>query len=265
MKGGIIAINLREGDELIEAMIVSKSEDVLLAASNGMAIRFAQSDARAMGRNASGVKGIKLSGGVELIGMVVADPDRSLLTVCENGYGKRTPFGFGGDATEGETEPGDNGSPIDDSDVIPPGESSEGDDTEETPAENETDETDDAVSSGMQYRRQRRGGKGLRDIKTTDRNGKAVKILSVSPDDEVLMVTAVGKIQRIRVADISEIGRNTQGVRVIRLDEGDKLVSIACIPNEIAGEDAAEAETEVPPETEPPGNEPPSNEAKQTE
>jgi DNA gyrase subunit A len=237
MKGGIIAINLREGDELIEAMIVSKNEDVLLAASNGMAIRFTESDARPMGRNASGVKGIKLGRDAELIGMVVAEPEHSLLTVCENGYGKRTPFGAGGE-TEGGGE-----TASDESNVLAPGEPPGGEADEPTDESSE-DDADESPSSGMQYRRQRRGGKGLRDIKTTARNGKAVKILSVSPDDEVLMVTAMGKIQRIRAADISEIGRNTQGVRVIRLDEGDKLVSIACIPNEIAGEEP----TAAPPE-----------------
>ncbi len=240
MKGGIIAISLREGDELIEAMIVSKSEDVLLAASNGMAIRFAQSDARAMGRNASGVKGITLTGGSELIGMVVADPEHSLLTVCENGYGKRTPFGVGGEpeaADAGGESAGDAENGTDD-DVLAPGESP-GDAALEDDAEVSEEESEESVSSGMQYRRQRRGGKGLRDIKTTARNGKTVKILSVSPDDEVLMVTSQGKIQRLRVGDISEIGRNTQGVRVIRLDEGDKLVSIARIPSEIAGDEVA--------------------------
>jgi DNA gyrase subunit A len=209
-----------------------------------MAIRFAESDARAMGRNASGVKGIKLGKGAELIGMVVADPDCSLLTVCENGYGKRTPFGIGGEIADGE-------SASDESDVLAPGESPGADedsspDDEAASAEEETE--DDSVSSGMQYRRQRRGGKGLRDIKTTARNGKAVKILSVSAGDEVLMVTAQGMIQRIRVADISEIGRNTQGVRVIRLDEGDKLASIARIPSEIAEETTT---PEPPPATEP--------------
>jgi DNA gyrase subunit A len=223
-------------------MIVSKGDDVLLAASNGMAIRFAETDARPMGRSAAGVKGITLSGGAELIGMVVADPNHSLLTVCENGYGKRTPFGAGGDGEAAGEEP-----PADESEGFPSGESDAFNSGESPETEEETESPDDeeSVSSSMQYRRQRRGGKGLRDIKTTARNGKAVKILSVSNDDEVLMVTAQGKIQRIRVADISEIGRNTQGVRVIRLDEGDKLVSIARIPGEIAGETsptAAEAE-----------------------
>jgi DNA gyrase subunit A len=84
----------------------------------------------------------------------------------------------------------------------------------------------------MSFRRQRRGGKGLRNIKTTERNGKVVDVTSVSDDDEVLMITAGGIIQRIRAGEVSRIGRNTQGVRIIRLDEGDKLVSLARVPPE---------------------------------
>ena len=90
-----------------------------------------------------------------------------------------------------------------------------------------------SYTGNAQYRRQRRGGKGLRDIRTTERNGPVIDILSVSEDDEVLMVTAVGKIQRVRAREISQVGRNTQGVRIIRLDEGDRLVSCARIPSEI--------------------------------
>jgi DNA gyrase subunit A len=97
----------------------------------------------------------------------------------------------------------------------------------------------------MRYRRQRRGGKGLRDIKTTERNGKVMDILSVADDDEVLMITAGGKIQRLRARDISQVGRNTQGVRIIRLDEGDKLASLAVIPAEIAADEEASHENTV--------------------
>ena len=100
--------------------------------------------------------------------------------------------------------------------------------------------------SGHHYRAQNRGGKGLRDIRTTDRNGRAVAILSVSEDDDVLMVTAGGKIQRVRAADISVVGRNTQGVRIIRLDDADKLTSMARIPGEIIDESVAD---EIPSET----------------
>ena len=99
----------------------------------------------------------------------------------------------------------------------------------------------------MRYRRQRRGGKGLRDIKTTARNGRVVDVLSVADDDEVLMVTSRGKIQRIRAADINTIGRNTQGVRIIRLDDGDSLASCAVIPGDVVVEAAAKAAAAAPP------------------
>ncbi len=104
----------------------------------------------------------------------------------------------------------------------------------ESPAGEEGEEAAAGYSGNQRYRRQRRGGKGLRDIRTTDRNGKVVDIVSVTDDDEVIMITARGKIQRVRAADISQIGRNTQGVRIIRLDEGDTLVSLARIPAKIS-------------------------------
>jgi DNA gyrase subunit A len=110
-------------------------------------------------------------------------------------------------------------------------------------------ETEETTRSNMQYRRQRRGGKGLRDIRTTDRNGKVVDVLAVAEDDHLLMITAGGKIQRIRVSDISQIGRNTQGVRVIRLKDDDQLVSCARIPGEILIEDETPpTQPEAPPE-----------------
>ena len=221
MKGGIIAIKLDDDDALIDARIVQNDDDVVLSTSSGMSIRFSHEDARGMGRATRGVKGVSLGKDDLVVGMVVAERERFMLTVCENGYGKRTPFGFGN-----------------------------------------ADDNDDAdeVSSGMRYRRQGRGGKGLRDIKTTDRNGKVVDVLSVSEDDEVLMITSGGKIQRIRAADISVIGRNTQGVRVIRLDDSDSLVSCALISSGIleefaeeAAKNAESAATDVP--TDPAANE----------
>ena len=240
-KGGIIAINLREGDALIEAMLVSPGDNVLLATSGGMAIRFAESDARSMGRNTSGVKGIKLGKGSTVVGMVLADPSMSLLTVCENGFGKRTPVGTG--IVEGEeAPPADAPLPDDDSTGEAAAEADEADDTEADEADApegdspEIEAADEATGSTKGYRRQRRGGKGLKDIKATARNGQVVKILTVAEQDDVLMVTAVGKIQRVRAGDISEIGRNTQGVRIIRMDEGDKLVSMARIPNDLVGD-----------------------------
>src|SRR5439155_26916451 len=91
--GGIIGISLEDGDTLIDVVLTRPSDEVVLSTKFGMAIRFDQADARAMGRNTRGVKGIALQEGDEVVGMVVADPEGFLLTVCENGYGKRTPFG----------------------------------------------------------------------------------------------------------------------------------------------------------------------------
>ncbi|MGQ0636414.1 MAG: DNA gyrase subunit A [Planctomycetaceae bacterium] len=217
--GGIIAIRLEEGDALIDVVLVSPGDDLLVATANGMAIRFSQEDARSMGRATYGVKGIDLGEGDYVVGMVVAHPEMNLLTVCENGYGKRTPFGppeIGGSDDEN------------------------GDDAPEPTAEASPDAGEsgpvdlvgETLKSSTCYRRQRRGGKGLRNIRTTERNGKVVDVIGVRDDDEVLMVTAGGIIQRVRARDISRIGRNTQGVRIIRLDEGDKLVSLARVPPE---------------------------------
>lgn len=211
-KNGIIAIKLREDDELIDVVVTKKGDDILLATASGMAIRFDESDARPMGRNTSGVKGVSLANDDVLVGMVVADPEATLLTVCENGYGKRTSFGMG-------------------------------------------DETsDDETSSSMRYRRQKRGGKGIRDIKTTTRNGLVVGILPVTDEDEILMMTSGGKLQRIRCADINPIGRNTQGVRIMTLGSDDALAAIVRVPpdeneDESADETPASPDDSTPEET----------------
>ncbi len=229
--GGIIAIRLEDDDELIDVVLVSTGEDLLLATANGMAIRFSQEDARSMGRATFGVKGISLVAGDYVVGMVVANPEMDLLTVCENGYGKRTPFGRA-DAADGETadEPVEGAeTPADQAPASETVAEGPAELPEEEPA---SDDSGDSAKSGMSFRRQRRGGKGLRNIKTTERNGKVVDVTSVNDQDEVLMVTAGGIIQRIRAGDISRIGRNTQGVRIIRLDDGDKLVSLARVPPE---------------------------------
>lgn len=226
-KGGIIAIKLEEGDELIDVVIVSPTDDVLLATSGGKSIRFAQSDARSMGRNTRGVKGIKLSKGDEVVGMVVANPDMDLLTLCEKGYGKRTPFGFEEPVVISEAALDPNAPEAVADDDVAPDEPAAIDEVDDVEGEGE-----EAQKSGMRYRRQRRGGKGLINIKTSARNGKVVDVIGVTEDDEVLMVTSQGKIQRIRVRDISQIGRGTQGVTIIRMDEGDTVASIARVPSE---------------------------------
>ena len=194
-----------------------------------MAIRFPESDARPMGRDTSGVRGIKLGSGDKLVGMVVADPDATLLTICENGYGKRTAFGAGtplvGD--EAGSEPPEE----------PAGEAGS------EPSEEPVGEGDEG-SSGARYRTQHRGGKGVRDIKATARNGQVVSIVSVRDEDQVLMMTSRGKIQRVNVAEIRPMGRNTQGVRIMRVDDGDTLAAVVPVP---PGEQ--EEADEVPPLT----------------
>jgi DNA gyrase subunit A len=176
-----------------------------------------------MGRDTSGVRGIKLGAGDRLVGMVVADPDATLLTVCENGYGKRTPFGAGTPLSG--PAPGEEGEATEPEAAEPGGEEGDG----------------DGESSGMRYRTQHRGGKGIRDIKTTARNGTVVAVVSVRDDDQVLMMTARGKIQRVNVREIRPMGRNTQGVRIMRLDDADALAAVVPVaPGEAEEADAVE-------------------------
>jgi DNA gyrase subunit A len=229
LRAGIIAIKLHDGDELVDVVITKAGDEVVLSTARGMAIRFKESDARPMGRNAAGVKGINLTAGDCVVGMVVADPDSCLLTVCANGYGKRTPFGPNSDAEPAEAE----------------GEVAEGEAEVDAAETVETGEEGEEVSSGRSYRTQRRGGKGLHDIKTTERNGPVVSISRVSEDDHVMMMTSRGKIQRIPVSDVSIIGRNTQGVRIMSLDDDDRLVAVKRVPNE-EGNDQHESDEPKP-------------------
>ena len=148
------------------------------------------------------------------------------MTACANGYGKRTPFG-------------PNLPPVEEVEAAGEGVEAADDDRED-----ETPEVEAEVGgrsgrrrggegpSGQRYRTQDRGGKGLRDIKTTERNGPAIGIASVRDDDEIFMITSRGKLQRIAVADISIIGRNTQGVKIMGLDEDDTLVAVKRVPKE---------------------------------
>jgi len=179
---GIIALGLDEGDELIGVARTKAGDQVVLSTKHGMAIRFDESDVRSMGRPAYGVKGINLSEDDQVVGMVVANGENdaaSLLTVCANGFGKRTAL--------------------------------------------------------TEYRSQNRGGKGLIDIKTSDRNGPVVAIAKVTDDDEVMITTDGGILIRTKVADMRLIGRNTQGVRLIRVEEGNAVSSLARMPEEELG------------------------------
>jgi DNA gyrase subunit A len=237
-RGGIIAIKLREGDELVDAAVVGPGSEMVLVTSEGMAIRFSERDARPMGRNTSGVKGIKLGKDDQVIGMVVADPDATLLTVCEHGYGKRTLFGPNAILAE---QPAD-AAIAEDGDA----EVADSDEPADSPAVAEDDDEagEESTSGSARYRTQRRGGKGLRDIRTSKRNGKVIDIVTVNDDDEILMMTARGKIQRIEAKSINVIGRNTQGVRIMSLDDGDSLVAVVRCPPEENVE--AEAESAAP-------------------
>ncbi len=202
-RGGIIAVDLREGDSLIGVTWTTGYDHLLLATRNGMAIRFRESDARAMGRNAAGVKGIALADGDRVVGMIKvemasededagpSDPDLDLLTVTENGFGKRTSLQ---EYLVGSEQP------------------------------------DGAVA----YRPQGRGGKGRIDIRTTHRNGAVVSIQAVRPDENLIFITEGGILVRVPADQISRIGRATQGVRVVNLKEGDRLMASAVAP---AGED----------------------------
>jgi DNA gyrase subunit A len=242
--GGLIAIKLREGDEVVDVVITQPGDEVVLATARGMAIRFSEADARPMGRNTSGVKGIKLAAGDHVVGMVIADPEATLLTACLNGYGKRTPFG---PSTAGETPeplPDDE----EETDALSEAAAAQPDDHDDSAGADETGSDDEDVHSSRSYRTQRRGGKGLRDIKTMPRNGPVIGIVAVRDDDEVMMISSRGKIQRIAASEVPVIGRNTQGVRIMSLDENDTLAAVVRVPREerhdVADTSAAAVQTE---------------------
>ncbi|HYR18138.1 MAG TPA: DNA gyrase subunit A [Myxococcales bacterium] len=186
---GLKALSIEENDSLVSVMHARGTEDVVIGTANGMAIRFEQKEARAMGRTAYGVKGITLEDGDHVVGAELVHSGSTLLTVTENGYGKRTTVD--------------------------------------------------------EYRRTHRGGKGIIDIKTTERNGKVVAMLQVTDADEVMIITNKGMIIRTRVAEVSLIGRNTQGVRLIDLrQEGEKVVAATRAPEEREADAAAEVASE---------------------
>ncbi|HXB56964.1 MAG TPA: DNA gyrase subunit A [Vicinamibacteria bacterium] len=184
---GIIALSVEEADALINAVPTSGKDEILLGTRDGMAIHFHEEDVRPMGRAAYGVKGIELETGDQVVALEVVRPGGTVLTVTENGYGKRTPLD--------------------------------------------------------EYRVQSRGGKGLINIKTSGRNGRVVGVKFLAGEEEgVMLITEKGMIIRLNTADISTIGRNTQGVRLIQLEEGDHLVSVARLAEREEGEDAGPPE-----------------------
>jgi DNA gyrase subunit A len=180
---GIIAVEMREGDNLIGVELTSGDQDVILFSSSGKAIRFNEGDVRAMGRNAVGVRGIKLGEGHKVISLILADAGH-VLTVTENGYGKRTPV--------------------------------------------------------SDYPLHGRGGLGVISIQTTKRNGAVTGAKLVNEGDEIMLITSGGTLVRTRVDEISIMGRNTQGVRLISLGRDEKLTGV----ERIASVDTEVDETE---------------------
>jgi len=194
-KTGVTAIKLDPNDDVIGVALTTGSNHIILGTRDGMAIRFEEKQARSMGRVSRGVKGIKLRSGDTVVDMIVAEKNASLLTVCENGYGKRTSL-------------------------------------------------DD-------YRSQSRGGIGLINIKTTERNGKVVALKAVQDANELMMITANGIIIRTGLEQIRSIGRNTQGVRLIKLKAGDKLVAAEKIVTEVTNNSPNESDPGRPGTSEP--------------
>lgn len=187
---GIIAINLREDDELLDVRQTDGEKDIILGASNGKAIRFTENDVRSMGRTATGVKGMDLDEGDELVGMaLVEDDSNQILVITENGFGKRT--------------------------------------------------------SVTEYRCQRRGGKGVKTLNVTDKNGKLSTLRSVTDDDDLIVVSDKGVVIRTHVDQISETKRATQGVRIIRLRPDHKVSTIALVPKQEDEEEEIDTPTYI--------------------
>ena len=184
---GIIAIGLEEGDILISVQETHGNSDILIATKQGKSIRFDEKQVRAMGRTAKGVRGIRLAQGDSVVGMEQAPRDGAqpdVLSVCENGYGKRTEF--------------------------------------------------------SEYRTQNRGGSGVITIKTTARNGQVVGIKLVDESKDLMVITEKGMAIRIRCEQIRSVGRNAQGVRLVKLDEADKIARVAPVVKEEEHEEELE-------------------------
>ncbi|MDB4373972.1 DNA gyrase subunit A [Akkermansiaceae bacterium] len=186
-KAGTIAIKLDEGNELIGVRLTSGKDDVMLVTHKGMSTRFKEEQARVMGRNSAGVRGIKPREGDFVVGLAVVNDDARLLVASENGIGKRTPFG--------------------------------------------------------DYMAKNRGGVGMITMKCTEKTGQVIGATSVEEDDELMLMTDGGQSIRIRVADVRECGRNTQGVKLVTLTKGEKLQAIARVmpDDESAEEESDEA------------------------
>ena len=191
-RDGLIAINLREGDELVNVRRAREGEKVILVSTDGKAIMFPESDVRPMGRDTSGVRGITLKGDAKMLGMEITNGTGDLFVITEKGYGKRTPV--------------------------------------------------------SEYPEHKRGGQGVFTITMTDKKGQLAACRVVDPSHELMIVSTTGVVIRVRVEDISELGRSTQGVKVMDVDEKDSVCALARME---ASEDADEPDAgETPVEDE---------------
>lgn len=194
---GLIALNLRDDNQLVDVALTEKDDEVMLFTTQGKAIRFKESDVRAMGRTAAGVRGIKMPKGHHVNALIVLREGR-LLMATENGYGKRT-----------EVE---------------------------------------------EFNTQNRGGSGVIAIQTSERNGAAIGAVQVMDDDEIMLITNGGILVRTKVSDVSVVGRNTQGVRLIKLSEGEKLTQLVQVASmgEEDDDEQSEGDEVISPETDNP-------------
>ena len=185
-RGGIIAIQIEEGDRLIDAKLTNGNNEIVLITKDGMSLRFHEEQLRDQGRNTVGVWGIRPEKGDHIVAIAIVDPDAMLLVAGENGIGKRTPF-------------------------------------------------DD-------YRRQSRGGKGIITMRTGEKTGDVVGALTVREADEIMLITNKGQMVRTRVKEIRETGRNTMGVKLMDLRNGEKLQAIAPVVSQVEEEEVQSAE-----------------------
>lgn len=189
-QGGIKAIKLDEGDRLVGLQVTFGEDEVLLAASDGQAVRFHESDCRPMGRDTTGVAGMDLGKDAKVVSLVRLEPGTEVLTVCANGFGKRTSF--------------------------------------------------------LEYRLTRRGGKGVINIDTSERNGAVIASLAVRPGDGLLLMTRKGQVVRTSVDSIRSTGRAAQGVTIIGMDDGDTVTGVALCPRDDLDETAKPNGTPAP-------------------
>ncbi|KEZ48859.1 MULTISPECIES: DNA gyrase subunit A [Metabacillus] len=198
-KGGLIAVNLREADELISVRLTDGTKHIMIGTKKGMLIRFPETDVRSMGRTATGVKGITLDADDEVVGMEILEEDADVLTVTRNGFGKRTP--------------------------------------------------------AAEYRVQSRGGKGIKTCNVTEKNGTVISVKPSTGEEDLMLITASGVLIRMAIDSISTTGRNTQGVKLIKLGGEEHVATVAVVEKEelepeedLTEEQIQDSETEAPPE-----------------